>query len=166
MAGRKDAAGRRRARPLGAARPSPVFIVHDLKSAIAALAVARAARQSITLRTPPGAIHAHGLGYLTALFALARERFPRARFTAVIDCDNDAAQAHRALTLGMKEVAFRGHKKAREALESVAEQLGAELLPGGIPRGACRLDDPESAHEIARAHLEKCGRLAKPKRPG
>ncbi|MBM3483515.1 MAG: hypothetical protein FJX66_09435 [Alphaproteobacteria bacterium] len=118
------------------------------------------------MRSPPGAIHAHGLGFLIALFALARERVPRARFTAVIDCDNDAAQAHRALALGAKHVAFRGHKRAGEALQSVATQLKAELLPSGVPRRACRLDDPERAAEIALAYLDQEGRLAKPKRSG
>lgn len=165
MAGRKDAAGRRRARPLSDAPPDPIFIVHDLAGVMAALDAARAAKRRIVLRSPPGAIHAQGLGYLAALFELAREHAKGVRFTAVIDCDNDAALAHRALVLGFKEVAFRGHTSARRRLESVASQLKARLVRGGVPRGACALDDPRQALALAEARLARSRRLAKPGAP-
>ncbi|MGD9538001.1 MAG: hypothetical protein AB7X20_12515 [Alphaproteobacteria bacterium] len=107
----------------------------------------------IALRSPPGAIHAHGLGYLMALFEEARRALPDAAFDAVIDCDDDAARAHRALASGVRLVAFRGHPAARRRLESVAAGLGATLLRGGAPAGACTLDDPERASTEATAYL-------------
>jgi len=142
--------------------------VHDIAGATAALRAARSAGREVVLRSPPGAIHAMGLGFLIALFDLAGKRVRGARFTFVIDCDEDAARAHRALALGTKLVAFRGHPSARRRLESVAEQLGASLLRGGVPRGGCILDDAERAPALSRAFLQESRppRLAKAKTPG
>jgi hypothetical protein len=134
-------------------RVPPVFVVHDFECACAALRAAQGAGVHVVLRSPPGAIHAHGLGFLMALFDEVRREVPDASFDAAIDCDDDAAQAHRALASGARLVAFRGHPAARRRLESVAEQLGATLLRGGIPGGACTLEEPASAAAEAAAHL-------------
>jgi hypothetical protein len=140
--------------------------VHDLAGATAALRAARAAGREVVLRSPPGAIHVLGLGYLVALFALARRRVPGARFGAVLDCDDDAARAHRALALGVATVAFRGHSQARRRLEAVAAALGARLVRGGIPRSACVLDDAETGAALARHRLGLPARRALPRRRG
>lgn len=137
--------------------------MHDFECACAALHAAREAGVHVVLRSPPGAIHAHGLGYLMALFDEARRELPDASFDAAIDCDDDAALAHRALASGIRLVAFRGHPAARRRLESVAEKLGATLLSGGVPAGACTLDEPARAAAEAAAHL--AGRPARRRRP-
>jgi hypothetical protein len=143
--------------------------VHDFGCACAALEAAGEARTLIVLRLAPGAIHALGLGYAVALFNEARAAYPDVPHEAVIDCDDDAARAHRALTLGVRTVAFRGHPAARRRLSSVAAQLGATIVSGRTPRGACVLDDAATAATVARAFLARrprAARLAKPRSAG
>ncbi len=171
MARRQDAPRRRGAGALATTAAPPIFIVHDLACARAALRAARAAGGPIVLRSPPGAIHAHGLGFLIALFDETRRAEPDVPHETVIDCDDDAARAHRSLALGQRQVAFRGHPAAKRRLDSVAGQLGATVLKGGIPRGACRLDDPAKAEARAAEHIAGAPsgsrrRLAKPGGPG
>ena len=113
------------------------------------------------LRSPPGAIHALGLGFLVALFDEVRQAESDVPHESVIDCDDDAARAHRALALGQRQVAFRGHRAAQRRLESVAAQLKATLLRGGVPRGASVLDDPATAMATALAVLQSRARPAK-----
>ena len=161
MARRQDAARRRGARALTARVAPPIFIVHDFACACAALQAAREADVRIVLRSPPGAIHALGLGFLVALFDEVREAEPDVPHESVIDCDDDAARAHRALALGQRQVAFHGHRAAQRRLESVAAQLKATLLRGGVPRGACVLDDPATAKATALAVLQCRARPAR-----
>lgn len=151
--------------------PDLLVRLYALPDAAAALRAARAAGVAVVLRSPPGAIHAHGLGFLIALFDEARAAEPDAPHDSVIDCDDDGARAHRALALGQRRVAFRGHPSAKRRLQSVAAQLGAVLSRGGIPRGACVLDDPDSAEAEASRRLSQRARrqplrLAKPSAPG
>src|SRR5271163_1144478 len=79
----------------------PVFVVHSLTQAVAALeAAAGAEREIILLSAPDAGIYA-GAGWFKALIDAARMAVPAARFSAMLDCGDDAGATQGALRAGV-----------------------------------------------------------------
>jgi hypothetical protein len=142
---------------------APIFLVHDLAGAEAALRAAAEAKRAIVLRNAPRSLGYLGIGYLLALFEAARERVPAADHLAVIDCDDDAAAAHVALKSGAARIAFSGSKTAGARLADIAAQCGALLDSPQPPANACDLLDSGRAGPLARAHLAASSRARRMK---
>jgi hypothetical protein len=120
----------------GTAAP-PVFTIHSLVHAIAALtAAAEAARSVVFLSAPDAGIYA-GPGWFKALIDGARGAVPAALSSAILDCGDDAGAAQGAIRAGIEGVVFIGRTDVAERLTAIAEQRGARLL---TTRPATQLD--------------------------
>jgi hypothetical protein len=117
----------RGARRLSEKQP-PVIVVHSLDHAIAALtAAAETGREIILLSAPDAGIYA-GPGWFKALVEAARAAVPAARFSALLDCGDDAGAAQGAIRAGIEAVIFAGRADVAKRLAAIAEQRGAGLL--------------------------------------
>jgi hypothetical protein len=125
---------RRSARRLSEKAPQDqVFVVHSLVHAVAALsAAAEAGRPVVLLSAPDAGIYA-GPGWFKALVDLAREAAPTARFSAILDCGDDAGAAQGAIRAGIEAVIFTGRADVAERLAGIAEASGARLLAARPP---------------------------------
>ena len=78
----------------------------------------------------------------------AAEAYPQARFTAYLDCADEAGTVLRALRAGVDRIRFTGSPEVAGRLAAIAEQLDAEitdevfdtfdLLDQPDPFAACR----------------------------
>lgn len=78
----------------------------------------------------------------------AAEAYPQARFTAYLDCADEAGTVLRALRAGVDRIRFTGSPDVARRLAAIAEQLDAEitdevfdtfdLLDQPDPFAACR----------------------------
>ena len=107
---------------------APVFVVHSLTHAIAALAAAVEAGQPITLLSAPDAGIYAGPSWFKALVDAAREAAPSADFSAILDCGDDAGAVQGALRAGIAVVIFTGRADVAERLAAIAAAKGARLL--------------------------------------
>jgi hypothetical protein len=106
----------------------PVIVVYSLAHAVAALtAAAEAGRRVAIVSAPDAGIHA-GPGWFKALVDAARAAVPAARFSAVLDCGDDAGAAQGAIRAGIETVIFIGRADVAERLAAIAERQGARLL--------------------------------------
>jgi len=126
------------------------IIVHSLAHARAALAAARDLRVPVTLASARGAGSYAGPLWFKSLIATARADFPEANVTAVLDCGGEAGTTLAALRHGFERVRFTGNKAARQPLNEIARELGAEIETGEAPDALDLLDeaDPEAAARI------------------
>jgi DNA-binding NarL/FixJ family response regulator len=106
----------------------PVFVVHSLTNAVAALSAAVAAERAITLLSAPDAGIYAGPGWFKALVDAARAAVPAARFSAVLDCGDDAGAAQGAIRAGVEAVVFTGRTDVAERLAAIAAASGSRLL--------------------------------------
>jgi hypothetical protein len=58
----------------------------------------------------------------------ARNAVPEARFSAILDCGDDAGATQGAIRAGIESVVFNGPKDVAERLASIAAQTGARVL--------------------------------------
>jgi hypothetical protein len=58
----------------------------------------------------------------------AHATVPAARFSAILDCGDDAGAAQGAIRAGIESVVFVGREDVAERLASIAAQTGARLL--------------------------------------
>jgi acyl-CoA reductase-like NAD-dependent aldehyde dehydrogenase len=86
---------------------------------------------------PDAGIYA-GPGWWTALAEAAREAVPAARFSAVLDCGDDAGAAMAAVRAGVAAVVFTGGRDIAERLAGIAAARGARLLTERPGDGQCR----------------------------
>lgn len=116
---------------------TPVIIVHSLDQAVAALkAAARAGRPVVLVSAPEAGIYA-GPGWFRALVEAAREAVPDARFSAILDCGDQAGAALAAIRAQIEQVIFTGRAEVARRLADIARQHGVRLE---ITRPAAVLD--------------------------
>ena len=102
----------------------------------------------MVLVSAPGAGASFGPLFWQAMLRQARKAYPNARFTAYLDCADEAGTVLRALRAGVGHVRFIGRPEVAERLAAIAAQLGAEmtdeafdafdLLDQPDPFAACR----------------------------
>ena len=107
---------------------APVIIIHSLAHAIVALRVAAEAGRTVTLASAPEAGSYAGPGWFGALMAAAREAVPTARFTALLDCDDDAGGALAAIRAEVEGMVFTGRADVAHRLADIAGQHGVQLV--------------------------------------
>jgi hypothetical protein len=108
-------------------QPDPVIIVHSLGHAVAALQAAAAAGRRVVLASAPNAGGYAGAGWFAALVEAARETVPQARFSAFLDCGDEAGTALAALRSEIEGVIFTGRADVAHRLADIARQHGARL---------------------------------------
>jgi hypothetical protein len=106
----------------------PVFVVHSLTHAIAALEAAAAAEHEIILISAPDAGIYAGPGWFRAVVDGAYAAAPAAKFSAVLDCGDDAGAAQGAIRAGVEAVIFTGRADVAERLAGIATAKKARLL--------------------------------------
>ena len=112
---------------LSGSESTPVIVVHSLAHAVAALEAAAAADCDIVLLSAPNAGVYAGAGWFKALTDAARDAVPRARFTEILDCGDDAGAAQAALRVQIATVIFTGRADVAERLAAIARQAGVSL---------------------------------------
>lgn len=104
-----------------------MIIVHSLGHAIGALrAGARTGRSIILSSAPEAGVYA-GPGWFGALVAAAREAVPDARFSAILDCGDQAGAALAAIRAQIEAVVFTGRADVASRLADIARQHGVRL---------------------------------------
>jgi hypothetical protein len=107
---------------------APAIAVHSLVHAVAALETAAARdRDIIVLSAPNAGIYA-GAGWWRAMIEAARDAVPGARFSAILDCGDDAGAVQAALRAGVEAAIFTGRADVAERLAAIAQQTGVSLL--------------------------------------
>ena len=103
----------------------PVILVHDWRSAEAALMTARADGTSPILVTPEAAASFYGAGYLGALQERAEKEFPDVDFKLIVDCGDAPGHALACLRAGVKLISM---SEPNDKIADIARQMGAELV--------------------------------------
>jgi hypothetical protein len=115
--------------PSGPAKAAdPVFVVHGLGHAVAALAAAAAAGRQVVLLSALGAGGNAGPGWFRELVAAARAAVPRARCAALLDCGDEAGSALAALRAQVEGVVFTGRADVVRRLADIARRHGARFV--------------------------------------
>ena len=89
-------------------------------------AVARAGRPVVLVSAPEAGIYA-GPGWFRALVEAAREAVPDARFSAILDCGDQAGAALAAIRAQIERVIFTGRADVASRLADIARQHGVRL---------------------------------------
>ena len=106
----------------------PVIVIHSLAHAVAALNAAAEARRPIALASAPDAGVYAGPAWFREIMEAARQAVPEARFTAILDCGDDAGAAMAAIRAGVEAIVFIGRTDVAVRLADIAAQAGARLL--------------------------------------
>jgi hypothetical protein len=106
---------------------APVIIVHSLGHAIGALKAGARTGRSIILSSAPEAGIYIGPGWFRALVEAAREAVPDARFSAILDCGDQAGAALAAIRAQIERVIFTGRADVASRLADIARQHGVRL---------------------------------------
>jgi len=124
------------------------IIVHSLKEARAAVAVAAELGVPVTLASAPEAAGYLGALWFRELVLMAREERPEAEVDALLDCGDQPGHVMAALRQGLKRVRFTGPKSTAATLSGLAAHYDAEIVTGAIrahdlvdqaePETACR----------------------------
>jgi hypothetical protein len=114
--------------PAPAPQGAPVFIVHSLTHAVAALEAAAAVGREVILLSATDAGISAGPGWFKALANAAREAVPAARFAAILDCGDDAGAAQGAIRAGIDAIIYSGRTDVAERLAAIAQQAVVSLL--------------------------------------
>jgi hypothetical protein len=140
---------------------APVFIIHSLVHAVAALEVAADARCPIIVLSAPNAGVYAGPGWFKALTDTARGAVPTADAVFVLDCGDDAGAVQGAIRAGIETVVFTGRADVAERLAAIARAKDARLLTASpdisLDLGRWFFADAETL----RAHCAAC--LAPPR---
>ena len=120
--------GRRLFRRDALSENAPVIVVHSLAQAVAALSVAAEAGRAMVLASSPDAGIYAGPTWFREIMQAAREAVPEARFTAILDCGEDAGAAMAAIRAGVQAIVFAGQADVAARLGDIAAQAGAQLL--------------------------------------
>jgi len=106
----------------------PVFVVHSLAHAVAALtAAAEAGRAIVILSAAEAGIYA-GPGWWRGLVDGARATVPAAASLALLDCGGDAGAAQGAIRAGIEAIVFTGRSDVAIRLADIAGQRGSEIV--------------------------------------
>ncbi|HEV2302201.1 MAG TPA: hypothetical protein VGR91_11595 [Stellaceae bacterium] len=106
----------------------PVIVVHSLAHAVGALKAAARAGQPIVIASAKGAGVYAGPGWFRALVEESREAVPEGRFSALLDCADEAGAALAAIRSGIERVLFTGEEELAQRLSEIARQHGVELV--------------------------------------
>jgi hypothetical protein len=107
---------------------TPVFVVHSLTQAVAALgAAAEVGRAVIVLSAPDAGIYA-GPGWFKALADAARTETPEASAEFILDCGDDAGAAQGAIRAGIDAIIFTGRSDVADRLAAIAAAAGSKVL--------------------------------------
>jgi hypothetical protein len=122
------------------------FTVHGLPHLRAALrAGMESGRPVIALSAEAASAYA-GAGWFAAMIQAAREEFPNAELTAILDCGDRAGDVLVALQAGIACVIFTGHPEATGRLTAIAAATGATILTERPPSfDLLNLRDPDFA---------------------
>ncbi|MBS0219244.1 MAG: hypothetical protein JSR91_00735 [Proteobacteria bacterium] len=104
---------------------TPIILIRDWRSTVAALETARAQGTSPILVTPEDAAAFYGAGYLAALQERARREFADVDFTLIVDCGDAPGWALACLRAGVKVISMT---PLNEKVADIARQMGAELV--------------------------------------
>jgi hypothetical protein len=115
----------------------PVFVIHSLAHAVAALTAAAEAGRPVVLASAPNAGVYAGPGWFRELIGTARAAVPGARCTMLLDCGDDAGAAQAAIRAGVGAIVFAGRADVAARLADIATQGGARLI---TERPAAALD--------------------------
>lgn len=107
---------------------TPVIVIHSLAHARAALSVAVEAGVAVTLASAPGAAVYIGAPVFREMIAQAAQAVPSARFTAVLDCGDDAGAALNALRHGLRTIRLDAPAETLRRVADIAGQSGATVL--------------------------------------
>jgi len=91
----------------------------------------------MTLASAPDAGIYAGPGWFREVVRAAREAVPEAKFTAILDCGEDAGATMAAIRAGVEAIVFTGRPDVTTRLTDIAAQAGAKLLTA---RPAAALD--------------------------
>ena len=149
--------------PMKKPQQVPVFIVHDLAQAGAALAAAGAAGVRVRIESAPGAASQGGAAWFCAVMHAAGAARPDARAQWVLDCGAEVGAALGALREGVPAIRTRAPLRARTPLAALAQRFRAQVFTGR-PRGACDLgaetDPAAAATRFLARHQAKKGARA------
>jgi hypothetical protein len=134
----------------------PIIIVHSLAHAVAALNAAAEAGRPIILASAPYAGIYDGPGWFRELVGAAREAVPAARFSAILDCGDDAGSAMAAVRAGIDAIVFAGRADVAARLGDIAAQAGARLLTARPVAALDLADEFFTSPEILR---RRCGEI-------
>jgi len=81
----------------------------------------------LPLSPPDAGIYA-GPGWFRAMIEAAHAAVPAAKFTAILDCGDDAGAAQAAIRAGIEAVVFTGRADVAERLTDIAGQCGIRLI--------------------------------------
>ena len=107
---------------------TPVFVIHSLAHAVAALRAAAEVGREIVIASAPDVGRYAGPGWFRELVKAAREAVPDAKATALLDCGEDAGAAQGAIRAGVEGVIFTGRADVAARLADIAGQRGAVLV--------------------------------------
>ena len=106
---------------------APVFIVHSLAHAVAALnAAARAGRCVVLASAPDAGVYAGG-GWFAALAVAAREAVPGTSCHFLLDCGDAAGAALAAIRARAEGVVFTGRADVARRLADIARREGVRF---------------------------------------
>ena len=106
----------------------PVFVVHSLAHAVAALTAAAGAGCPIRLLSAPGAALYAGPGWWRALVEAARAAAPTGCCITILDCADNAGAAQGAIRGGVEAIVFTGRADVAARLVDIAGQRGIEMV--------------------------------------
>jgi len=142
--------------------PEPAaFVVHSLAHLRAALAAGAASGRPVVALSAPGASAFAGPAWFAAMVKAARDEFPEASFTPVIDCGDRAGDVLNALDLGLRHVIFTGSSEAAARLEAIAAGIGAT-----VTNRRPEAFDLLNIRDAGPAALKWCENLRRPERFG
>jgi hypothetical protein len=142
--------------------PDPVIIVHSLGHAVAALKAAAAAGRRLTLSSAPDAGGYAGPGWFRELINAAREAVPEARFSALLDCGDEAGAALAALRSQVEGVVFTGRADVAQRLADIARQRGTRFETA---RPAAALDLGADFFAVEASLVARCAAVLAPTVP-
>ena len=117
-----------------------VIVIHSLQHARAALAAAVQLRVAVILLSAEGAAGNAGPLWFVELVKAAEKEFPKAKFTAVLDCGDAPGYALAALRAGCSNICFRGKPAVTAKIKAIARQSGAVLYAGKAANSRKALD--------------------------
>lgn len=128
----------------------PVFVVHGLGHACAALRAGKNAACPIVLLSAPSVTSSAGALWFRHMVDQAQALFSDPPSRVILDCGACSGHAWKAVQDGWKDIVIGG--TAMQALQDLARQNGARIVPR--PRRACDLSQCDDAEYAARRYVE------------
>jgi hypothetical protein len=142
----------------GVTAQPPVFIIHDLPQALAALAASDATGIAIQIESAPGAAGYAGASWFAAVIEAARAAHPHARALAVLDCGAEPGLALGAMRTGVDAIRTRARPAARAKIKAIGQAAKVKVLEGkpgrALDLGAIQTGTTE-IEDAARDYLAK-----------